>query len=364
MFTKRGKPDILVFGAVIILLSIGLVMVFSASSVIGLAEHSDPYHYVRRQSILAVVGLVVLFVLMKVDYHIFRPLALPGLIISFGLLVAVILVGQDTGGATRWIRIGSFNLQPSEIAKVAMVNYTAVYISTKRERVRRFFSGLLPVIVLLAGQFVLIMLEPDFGTGIALVFTVIVVLFAGGAHIGQLVFLGIAASPILWKVMTLKEYRIKRLFAFLNPWADPTDTGWNIIQSLLAIGSGGLFGVGLGKSRQKFSYLPEHHTDFIFAILCEELGFLGGFIVIALFFIIAWRGLRIALRAPDLYGSLLAVGITSMIAFQAMLNIGVVTGTLPVTGIPLPFISHGGSSLLMSLASVGILLNISRQCKD
>lgn len=364
MFTRSGKPDIFVFGAVIILLSIGLVMVFSASSVMGLSEHGDPYHYVRRQSLLAVIGLIALFVLMKVDYHIFKPLALPGLIISFALLAAVIFVGQDIGGATRWIRVGSFNLQPSELAKIAMVNYVAVYISVKRERVRRFFTGLLPVLLLLAGQFVLIMLEPDFGTGVALAFTVIVVLFAGGAHIGQLIFLGISAAPILWKLMMLKEYRMKRFFAFIDPWADPTDTGWNIIQSLLAIGSGGIFGVGLGKSRQKFSYLPEHHTDFIFAILCEEFGFLGGFVVITLFFIIAWRGLRIALRAPDLYGTLLAIGITSMIAFQAMLNIGVVTGSLPVTGIPLPFISHGGSSLLMSLASVGVLLNISRQCKD
>ena len=224
MFTKSGKPDILVFGAVIILLSIGLVMVFSASSVMGFSEHRDPYHYVRRQSILAVVGLVALFVLMKVDYHIFKPLALPGLIVSFALLVAVILIGQDTGGATRWIRIGSFNLQPSESAKVAMVNYAAVYISTKRERVRRFLSGLMPVIVILAGQFILIMLEPDFGTGVALVFAVIVVLFAGGPSWAACIF-RYRAAPILWKVMTLKEYRIKRLFAFLDPWADPTDTG-------------------------------------------------------------------------------------------------------------------------------------------
>lgn len=157
---------------------------------------------------------------------------------------------------------------------------------------------------------------------------------------------------------------MRRFFAFLNPWADPTNTGWNVIQSLLAIGSGGLFGLGLGSSRQKFSYLPEHHTDFIFAILCEELGFLGGIAVLVLFFVIGWRGLRVAMRAPDLYGSLLAIGITAMIAFQALLNIGVVTGSLPVTGIPLPFISHGGSSLLVSLAGIGILLNISRQCPD
>lgn len=364
MFSKGGKVDLWTFIAVIILLSLGLVMVFSASSVMGLADAGNPYHYVQRQSILAVMGLLLMFVLMKVDYHIFKPLALPGLVVSFILLVAVLFIGSGTGGATRWIRIAGFNLQPSEIAKLVMVNYVAVYLATKREKARKFFSGLLPILLITAAQFALIMLEPDFGTGVALIFTVVVVLFAGGVHLGQLSVIGLSALPVMVYLLTLKEYRVRRLFAFLDPWSDPTDTGWNVIQSLLAIGSGGLFGLGLGKSKQKFSYLPEHHTDFIFAILCEELGFLGGVTVLLLYLVIAWRGLRIAMRAPDLYGTLLAIGITSMLAFQALLNIGVVTGSLPVTGIPLPFISHGGSSLLISLAGVGILLNISRQCRD
>ncbi len=176
--------------------------------------------------------------------------------------------------------------------------------------------------------------------------------------------MGALAAPVVWQLVVKEEYRFRRLTAFWNPWADPTGAGWNIIQSLLAIGSGGLFGLGLGRSRQKFSYLPEHHTDFIFAILCEELGFVGGAMVVLLFFVLAWRGLKIALQAPDMYGSLLAIGITAMIAFQAMINMGVVTGSLPVTGIPLPFISHGGSSLLTSLAGIGVLLSISRQCKS
>ena len=364
MFTKGGKIDLFAFIAVIILLSLGLVMVFSASSVMGIADAGNPYYYVQRQTILAVVGLALMFVLMKVDYHIFKPLALPGLVISFILLVAVLFVGTGTGGATRWIRIAGFNLQPSEVAKLVMINYVAVYLSTKRDNARKFFSGLLPILFITALQFGLIMLEPDFGTGAALVFTVLVILLAGGVHLGQLTFVGLLATPAMVYLLMMKEYRVRRLLAFLDPWSDPTDTGWNVIQSLLAIGSGGLFGLGLGRSKQKFSYLPEHHTDFIFAILCEELGFLGGVAVLTLYFLIAWRGLRIAMRAPDLYGTLLAIGITSMIAFQALLNIGVVTGSLPVTGIPLPFISHGGSSLLMSLAGVGILLNISRQCAD
>ncbi|HHT72650.1 MAG TPA: putative lipid II flippase FtsW [Firmicutes bacterium] len=364
MLTRGGKPDILIFAVVIALLSVGLIMVFSASSIMGISDYGDPYHYVQRQSILAGVGLVALFVLMRIDYHVFRALALPGLILSFALLVLVLFVGQGSGGATRWIRLGGFNLQPSELAKFAMINYAAVYISTKRERIRGFFAGLLPLLVILGVKFGLIMLEPDFGTGAALVFSSLVVIFAGGAHMGQLFLLAAMAAPVVWQLIAKEEYRFRRIMAFLDPWADPTGAGWNVIQSLLAIGSGGLFGLGLGRSRQKFSYLPERHTDFIFAILCEELGFVGGAFVVLLFFILAWRGLKTALRAPDLYGSLLAVGITSMIAFQAMINIGVVTGSLPVTGIPLPFISHGGSSLLTSLAAMGVLLNISRQGKS
>ena len=364
MFTKGGKPDLILFLAVIILVSLGLIMVFSASSVMGLADAGNPYYYVQRQTILAVIGLIVLFILMKVDYHVFKPLALPGLVISFALLVLVLFIGTGSGSVHRWIRIAGFNLQPSELVKLVMVNYVAVYLANKRNKARRFFTGLLPILAITALQFVLIMLEPDFGTSVALVFSVLVVLFAGGVHLGQLIGVGIAAAPVLVHLLMMKEYRMKRIFAFLDPWSDPTDTGWNVIQSLLAIGSGGLFGLGLGRSRQKFSYLPEHHTDFIFAVLCEELGFLGGAAVIVLFFILAWRGLRIAMRAPDLYGTLLAIGISAMIAFQALLNIGVVTGSLPVTGIPLPFISHGGSSLLISLAGIGILLNISRQCHD
>ncbi|NLM26413.1 MAG: putative lipid II flippase FtsW [Firmicutes bacterium] len=361
MLTRTGKVDLLVFTAVIALLSIGIVMVFSASSVMGINDFRDPYHYVKRQLVWAVIGIILMFVLSRIDYHIYQELALPGVLLSFILLVLVLIIGKDISGSKRWIDLGFFNLQPSEIAKIAMVNFTAVYIVNKRFKLRKFFTGLLPILIILAMKFGLIMLEPDFGTAMAMSFTIIIVIFAGGAHLGQLLLLGIMATPVFYILITTKEYRFRRFMAFLDPWSDPAGTGWNIIQSLLAIGSGGLFGLGLGNSRQKFSYLPEHHTDFIFAILCEELGFIGASIVVILYFVVAWRGIRIALNAPDLYGTLLAIGITSLISFQAMLNIGVVTGSLPVTGITLPFISYGGSSLLISLASVGVLLNISRQ---
>lgn len=364
LFTREGSIDLIVFTAVIVLLSIGLVMVFSASSVMGINDFRDPYHYVKRQILWAVLGLIFMYIAARIDYHIYQYVALPGLFIAIILLILVLFIGEDIHGSTRWIRLGFFNLQPSEVAKLAMVNYTALYIANKRTRLRKFLSGLLPLLIILGLQFGLIMREPDFGTAMTLIFTVVIILFAGGAHLGQMAALGCLSVPALYFLIKFEPYRAKRLLAFLDPWADPTGTGWNIIQSLTAIGSGGFFGLGLGNSRQKFSYLPEHHTDFIFAILCEELGFIGGALVLALFFLIAWRGLRIALNAPDLYGSLLAIGLTSTIGFQALLNIGVVTGVLPVTGITLPFISYGGSSLIISLTSVGVLLNISRQIRS
>lgn len=358
---SKAKPDLLVFGAAMLLLGIGLIMVFSASSIMGLSDFRDSFHYLKRQGAWAGLGILAMLTLTRVDYHFYKQWALPGILVSFVLLILVLFIGEEVGGAKRWIDLGFFNLQVSELSKLAMVNFAAVYIAHKREKLRRFWYGLVPILVIVTAKFGLILAEPDFGTAAALVMTTLLILFAGGAHLGQLVILASAAAPGLYYLVSQSEYRWRRIMAFLDPWQDPADTGWNIIQSLLAIGSGGLFGLGLGNSRQKFAYLPEHHTDFIFAVLCEELGFLGVITVIALFFVLAWRGLRIALHAPDLYGTLLAVGVTGMLSFQALLNIGVVTGTLPVTGITLPFISYGGSSLLISLSAIGILLNISRQ---
>lgn len=363
MFSNEGKPDLVVFTAVILLLSIGIVMVFSASSVIGLSDHRDSFHFVRRQAGWAFFGLLAMVLLMRVDYHIFKPLALPGLLLSYLLLGLVLIIGEDISGARRWINLGLFSLQPSELAKLAMVNFAAVYASNKRERLRRLFSGLLPIMVIIVSKALLIMVEPDFGTAAALTVTAVAILFAGGIHLGQFFGLVLGMIPVVYQLVSQESYRMRRIMAFMDPWSDPSDTGWNIIQSLLAVGSGGLLGLGLGASRQKFSYLPEHHTDFIFAIIGEELGFLGAAAVVFLFLLLAVRGVRIALHAPDLYGTLLAIGITIMVCFQAFLNIGVTTGLLPVTGIPLPFISYGGSSLFMTLASMGILLNVSRQSK-
>lgn len=359
MATGPGKPDIFIFAAVIALLVIGLVVLASASSVTGLIEHGDAYWFLKRQLVFATLGVAAMVLLMRIDYRFMRLVTPPLLVIAFALLVIVLAVGQEISGAKRWIGLGLFNLQPSEVSKLALVSYLAAYITNKRERIRRLYPDFLvplAVIGIIAG---LILLEPDFGTTVVVALTGLVVLFAGGAHLGHMLLVVTAALPVGWFLISTEEYRVRRLTAFLDPWADKMDSGWNIIQSLLAIGSGGLFGLGLGEGRQKYLYLPEQHTDFIFAILGEELGFVGASAVLFLFAVIAWRGWRAALQAPDTFGCMLAVGITAMIVLQALLNIGVVTGSLPTTGITLPFISFGGSSLVITLASVGILLNIS-----
>lgn len=347
--------------AVASLLVIGLVMVMSASSVTSHLEYGDPYAYAKRQLLWAFIGLVAMGVLSRMPYQMLQPLALPGLLLSVLLLVVVLVAGAEAGGSRRWLAIGGLNLQPSELAKVALVNYLAAFAAARQGDIEHFWRGLLPALAVAAVPVGLIFLEPDFGTAACLLATAILVIFAAGARIGHLVAIGLAVLPVAGFLVWSEPYRWRRIMAFIDPWSDKMDSGWNVIQSLLAIGSGGLFGLGLGEGRQKYLYVPEQHTDFIFAILGEELGFIGAGLVVFLFFVVAWRGYRAALQAPDLFGCLLAAGLTSMIVFQALLNIGVVTGSLPVTGITLPFISFGGSSLVMTLASVGILLNISRQ---
>lgn len=343
------------------LLVIGLVMVMSASSVTSHLEFGDPYAYAKRQLLWAVIGLVGMGVLSRIPYQMLQPLALPGLLLSIVLLVFVLVAGAEVGGSKRWLAVGGLNLQPSELAKVAVVNFLAAFAAARARDIEHFWRGLLPALAVAAVPVGLIFLEPDFGTAASLMATSVLVLFAAGARLSHLVGIGLAVLPVGYMLVRNEPYRWRRIMAFIDPWADKMDSGWNVIQSLLAIGSGGLFGLGLGEGRQKYLYVPEQHTDFIFAILGEELGFIGAGLVVFLFFVVAWRGYRAALQAPDLYGCLLGAGLTSMIVFQALLNIGVVTGSLPVTGITLPFISFGGSSLVMTLAAVGILLNISRQ---
>ncbi|WP_408955844.1 stage V sporulation protein E [Natroniella sp. ANB-PHB2] len=359
---QRKAPDFVIFFVMIVLLGIGVAMVFSATSILAYQRFGDSFRYLKRQLGWSVLGITAMTTFMNIDYHRYLKWAPKILLVSIISLILVLIpgVGHVIGGSRRWFIILGLRIQPSEIAKVALVIYLARYLSLKNNRIKYFFKGLLPPLVILGVVFLLILLEPDLGTAATIAGTSVVMLIAAGAsylHLGSLVAMGI---PGLLYMIISEPYRRDRLLAFLDPWQDPLDTGFHIIQSLYALGSGGLFGMGLGRSRQKFFYLPEPGTDFIFAVLGEELGFIGTFIIVTLFFLFAWRGLQIALYAQDLFGSILAVGITTMITLQAVINIGVVTGSMPVTGITLPFISYGGSSLVIMLSGVGILLNISR----
>lgn len=362
---EKRTVDVVIVGVVMALLSLGVVMVYSASSVALIAESQDAFYYLKYQALWAAVGLSGMYVASRVDYRHLERWANLLFVVNLILLVLVLVpgIGRVSHGARRWIGLGPLGVNPAEIMKFSFVLFLARYMSRRGEGMRRFWTGLLPPLVAVAAVFGLILLEPDLGTAVSLAGCVVIMIFAGGAKIGHLLGLGFVALPaFLWAVLG-EEYRRRRLLAFVNPWADPQGSGYQIIQALYALGSGGLFGLGLGGSRQKFFYLPARHTDFIFAIIAEELGFLGAATVVALFAAFAWRGYRVAVRAPDTFGSLVAAGMTSMIGLQAVINIGVIVSLFPITGIPLPLISYGGSSLVFSLVGIGVLLSVSRAAR-
>ncbi|MEW6448395.1 MAG: stage V sporulation protein E [Bacillota bacterium] len=358
----RKPPDFILFLSVMVLLTIGVVMVSSASQYEALVRYHDTFYFFKRQLLYAVLGLFGMFCMLNYDYKNFRRWAFALLVISFLLLGLVLIpgVGHSSHGAQRWINLGPVTVQPSEIVKFGIVVFTAFGLSRARGGGKRFWE-FLPYLGVTSLAALLILLQPHLGTAMALTGTVVAMLFCAGASMRLLTCIGIGGIAAVAAAICSEAYRMKRFLAFLDPWKDPQASGFQIIQSLYAIGSGGFFGMGLGQSKQKFLYLPEPHTDFIFAVIAEELGFIGAALVIILFIIFIWRGLRVALYAPDPFASLLAAGITAGIGFQAFVNIGVVTGSLPITGIPLPFISYGGTSLIFTLAAVGVLLNISQQ---
>lgn len=362
MRVRPKSPDFIIFFAVISLLAIGVVMVYSSSAVSAYVNFQDSFYFLKRQIIWVLLGLVAMVFTMNIDYHAWGKLSKPVLIVTIILLILVLIpgLGRVVNGARRWLGFGSMYMQPSEIAKLSMVLFCATSLALRQDRITSFVKGVLPQLIILLVVFGLILKEPDLGTALAIGGTVFVLLFTAGAKLSHLASLGIVGVAGIIIAIIVEPYRMKRLLAFSDPWSDPLDTGYHIIQSLYAIGSGGLFGVGLGRSREKFLYLPEPHTDFIFAILGEELGFIGTITVLVLFFLFAWRGFKIAISAPDIFGSLMAAGLTTMIIIQALMNIAVVTASMPVTGIPLPFLSFGGSALIFTLSGVGILLNISR----
>ncbi len=358
------KPfDFWILFTVLILLALGTVMVFSAGAPYAYNWFKgDTYFFLKKQLKLLPVGFAAMLVTMNIDYRKFGKWSPIFLVISIILMVLVLIpgIGIESKGARRWLGIGDYSFQPSELAKLSLVLFFSYSLSRRRDRLERFFSGLLPYLLILAVFAVLLLLEPHKSCTAIVGIVAFIILFCAGAKIRHFVLLAAPAVAAVGVIIAMSDYSRQRILSFLNPSADPQGAGWQTRQSLYAIGSGGLFGRGIGKSLQKYLYIPEPHNDFILSVLAEELGFIGVFTVLVLFLIFIWRGIKVSLNAPDVLGSLTAAGITSLIAVQVVINVAVVTGSMPVTGIPLPFFSYGGTSLLFLMSSVGILLNISR----
>jgi cell division protein FtsW len=363
--TAAAHHDVTLLASALTLVSLGLTMVFISSTVMANAQYQDPYFFVKRQTIYALAGVVVLVAGRSIDYHRYKGWVYWLLLLAFIGLILVFVpgLGAKVRGAARWIRLGPLTLQPSEFAKLAMVIFLAYSLSRKQEKMKYFAIGFLPH-MLVAGVFiVLIGKEPDFGTALTLTGIVFIMLLVGGTRFTYILVSFCTGVPLAVYMVLRDPKKFARILSFLDPWKYGQDVGYQLKQSLLAIGSGGLLGMGPGQSRAKLFYLPDAHTDFILSIFSEELGFLGVMLVLALFTLVVYRGLLVSLRAPDAFGSYLALGLTVLISLPACINMGVVSGILPTKGLSLPFLSYGGSSLLVNLLSVGILLNISSQIK-
>jgi cell division protein FtsW len=359
---RKLSPDVWLFGVVLALVFLGVVMVYSASAIIAADRFGDPFFFLKKQLFWAFLGGGLLWAALRLDYRRLERLVVPLLVVSIALLVLVLLppFGQAINGTRRWFRIGPLSFQPVELAKFALVLYLASFLTRRAAALRSFWQGLFPILLVAGTMALLTFVQPDLGNSLALVVLTLVLAYLAGAPVKHMAWVGAAALPLVALAVALKPYRWRRMVTFVNPWDDPQGSGFQIIQSFLALGSGGLTGRGLGGSKQKLFYLPEPYTDFIFAIVGEELGLIGAVCVIALFAVLIWRGLRVGLHAPDPFGSYLALGLTVMLATQTLVNLGVVMGALPTKGLPLPFVSFGGSALLMTMFSAGVLLNISQ----
>lgn len=350
----------LFFFTVLILMGIGIVMVFSSSSLIAVKRYDDGYYFLKKQAFFAFAGIILLLRFMRLDYRLLRDKVYPILGVSLVLLILVLIpgIGVKVGHARRWFRIYGFSFQPAELAKLAIIIFLAYSLEKKEKHIKSFSIGFLPHIALAGLLFCLILLQPDFGTAVMIALIVFVLLFAAGVRTSYLVGTGTVAACGFLMLILCTGYRLKRLLTFLDPWSNPRGAGYQITQSLLAFGSGGFWGMGLGNGRQKLFYLPEPHTDFILSVIGEELGLIGIFAILVLFFLLLNSGIMISLKARDLFGTYLGLGITSLIGIEAVVNMGVVMGLLPTKGSTLPFVSYGGTSLVIKLMCVGIMLNI------
>lgn len=365
----NNQFDFILCITVLLLLSLGIIMVLSASAPSALSTTGNSYTYVKKQLLFAIAGLFVMFFLSKVDYRFYKKYYWYIYFVSWMVLLLVVVpgLGYSVKGATRWIKIGGFQFQPSELTKIGMIIFFAGYLSDHKSELQEFKRGFLkPLAFLIPPIGILYVVQNHFSVSLVIAVIVLVMMFMAGSRLKYFLVVGIVGvSAILGLlgIMQMKgseSFRLDRISTYFDPWADAQGTGYQTVQSLYAIGSGGMFGLGLGNSKQKYLYIPEPHNDFIFSILAEELGFFGCILVIALFAIFIWRGILVSMKAKDMFGSLVAIGITTLIAIQAVINIAVVTGTVPTTGMSLPFFSYGGTAVLLLLANVGILLNISR----
>ena len=356
-----GKMDLVLLFAVLALVSFGVVMVYSASSYNAKVNYGNEFYYAIKQIIGVALGLGVMFICAYTDYHFLQKLRYPVLILSFVLLILVFVpgVGVENYGAKRWINLPFFTIQASEIAKFGFIVFTASYMAKNHKKMSSF-KHILPVLIVGGAICLLIILEPNMSITMCMIMLVFVMLFIGGARIKHFLFLAVPVIALVPVLIILEPYRMQRLVAFLNPWESPLEEGYQLIQSFYALGSGGLFGVGLFNSRQKYLFLPFAESDFIFSVIGEELGFLGCVAVIAVYLVLIWRAVRIAKNSTDRFGCYLSSGITAIIAIQVLINIAVVSGSIPPTGLPLPFISAGTSSLVVFCAGVGVLFSVER----
>ncbi len=358
---NEKKPDLILLLVTLLLVTVGTVMIYSSSSILATERFHDGQFFLKKQLFFLILGILIMVLMTRIPYYQLRKLAWPGIVVSALFLCALMVpgLGIRAGGAVRWLNIGVFSFQVSEMVKIALILFLAHFLALKVNRIREIRHGLLIPLGVMGGLVGLILLQPDFGTTVILAAITLMMIYLAGGRILHLAGLAALFIPAAVWLLLHKSYRLARLMTFLDPWKDPHRSGFQIIQSMISFGSGGAFGVGIGDGMQKLFYLPEPHTDFILSVIAEESGFIGVVLILFLYIVLIIRGFQISLKAPDLFGNLLAAGLTMLIALEAFINIAGIMGLIPLKGLALPFLSYGGTSLLMSLAAIGILLNIS-----